>query len=423
VRVGPPKSAWVYRDEDEVRREVGRRFGVRHALVARLAMPPGRVSLELSLYQTDGDKKLWSETYAGSTNDIVELETKALERIVSTLGLKVTATKRQEIHQKLTNNLEALRFYRLAYVHIFEGTRSGHTSAIEDFERALKLDPNFLEGEAGAAWGLYVQGNELPHREVWPRIRTRMRKVLEKDDTHFRARLQLVTCKFCFEWDWERAKADFEELKKENPGSHQMWAIFYRILGRTNEGRLEQEMAERSPPSIYTEYHPAASRFFTERRYGEAIRRAEEDLQRHPNDPMLVSLLGQCLVAAQRYPEAIALLQKGLARERKQDLVSVLACAYASMGDRTNALRLVQELEDLWRGAYVQPYHLARAYAALGDKPEVWRWLNKAVDDRCEFLVHADGGGLRTDPAWDHLREEPEFNELLKKVGLDVWPK
>jgi hypothetical protein len=59
----------------------------------------------------------------------------------------------------------------------------------------------------------------------------------------------------------------------------------------------------------------------------------------------------------------------------------------------------------------------------LGRKEEVWKWLNRAVNDRSEFLVHPDEGGLRTDPIWDNLRGEPEFKELLKKVGLDVWPK
>lgn len=135
------------------------------------------------------------------------------------------------------------------------------------------------------------------------------------------------------------------------------------------------------------------------------------------------SLLAQCLVAAKRYPEAIELLQKSLALERKPDLVSVLACAYAGKGDSTNAQDLVRELRLRSSGAYVQPYYIARAYAALGQKDEVWTWLNKAVADCSEFLVHADGGGLRTDPAWDGLREEPEFKELLKAVRLDVWPK
>jgi hypothetical protein len=46
-----------------------------------------------------------------------------------------------------------------------------------------------------------------------------------------------------------------------------------------------------------------------------------------------------------------------------------------------------------------------------------------AVEERWVRLVRADAGGLRTNPAWDGLREEPEFQDLLKAVGLDVWPR
>ena len=49
--------------------------------------------------------------------------------------------------------------------------------------------------------------------------------------------------------------------------------------------------------------------------------------------------------------------------------------------------------------------------------------LERAVADRVEELVNADWGGLRTDPAWDDLQDEPRFQALLKQVGLDVWPK
>jgi hypothetical protein len=60
---------------------------------------------------------------------------------------------------------------------------------------------------------------------------------------------------------------------------------------------------------------------------------------------------------------------------------------------------------------------------ALGQKAEVWKWLEQAAEDRSELLIHPDGSGLRADPSWDGLRDEPEFQAVLKKVGMDVWPK
>jgi hypothetical protein len=76
------------------------------------------------------------------------------------------------------------------------------------------------------------------------------------------------------------------------------------------------------------------------------------------------------------------------------------------------------------RTTYLQPYFVARLYSALNDHTKALDWLENAERDWSEYLFLGDfGGGLRTDPAWDDFQDEPRFKELLKKVGLDQWPR
>jgi hypothetical protein len=86
-------------------------------------------------------------------------------------------------------------------------------------------------------------------------------------------------------------------------------------------------------------------------------------------------------------------------------------------------MEVLRELESLSRIKYVSPYTVAWVHAGLDDKEKTLDYLEKAFEDQNEGLVNADLGGLRTDPAWDDLRDEPRFQVLLKKVGLDTWPK
>jgi hypothetical protein len=74
---------------------------------------------------------------------------------------------------------------------------------------------------------------------------------------------------------------------------------------------------------------------------------------------------------------------------------------------------------------YDHAYPLAWIRLTLGDKPAALAKLRQACQQRSEVLVLPDSvaGGLRTDPKLDELRVEPEFQELLKLTGLDVWPK
>jgi predicted Zn-dependent protease len=97
-----------------------------------------------------------------------------------------------------------------------------------------------------------------------------------------------------------------------------------------------------------------------------ALRWAEPSLQQTPLDFMLVSLVAQCLIACQRPKDVIALLEKGLAPQKRQDLASVLACAYAKMGDRTQATNLLEELKMESNRAYVQSYCVARVVRCSG---------------------------------------------------------
>jgi hypothetical protein len=86
---------------------------------------------------------------------------------------------------------------------------------------------------------------------------------------------------------------------------------------------------------------------------------------------------------------------------------------------------LLRKLEDRVRSSDTDPYFLAWIHAALGQADQALDRLEHAVSYRSEYWVHSDFGGLRTDPAWDGLRDDPRFEALCEKVGMGKgqWPK
>jgi hypothetical protein len=90
-----------------------------------------------------------------------------------------------------------------------------------------------------------------------------------------------------------------------------------------------------------------------------------------------------------------------------------LAHGYARAGQRNEALKLLRELEALSTRERVSPIYFARIYSGLGARENALTWLRKTYDEHSD---HALRIGL--DPAYDPLRSDPRFIEMLRGIGL-----
>lgn len=92
---------------------------------------------------------------------------------------------------------------------------------------------------------------------------------------------------------------------------------------------------------------------------------------------------------------------------------AILGYAYAVSGKRSEALKIIEELNEQVKHHYVNELHFALIYIGLGEKNQAFNWLDKAYESRPLRLIF-----LRIDPAYDGLRSDPRFADLLRKVGL-----
>ena len=86
---------------------------------------------------------------------------------------------------------------------------------------------------------------------------------------------------------------------------------------------------------------------------------------------------------------------------------------YALTGKRDDALRIVAEMKERAKQQLVSPMGIANVYAGLGDKDQAFEWLEKAYIERAPQLR-----ALKNGLAWEPLRSDPRFADLLKRIGL-----
>ncbi len=92
---------------------------------------------------------------------------------------------------------------------------------------------------------------------------------------------------------------------------------------------------------------------------------------------------------------------------------ATLGHAYAVAGKREEALLVLNELKDLSAKRYVSPYFIALIYVGLKEDDQAVAWLQKAADERHPYLIL-----MKVEPVFDHLRADPRFVQLEKRVGL-----
>ena len=116
-----------------------------------------------------------------------------------------------------------------------------------------------------------------------------------------------------------------------------------------------------------------------------------------------------------KHAEAIAAFQRAidLFPRGSTQTQAELGHAYALAGKKEQALKTIAELQKLSKSKYVSPFQIAAIYAGLGDKDQAFAWLEKAYQERSDWLVN-----LNRDQRLDTLRSDPRFGELVRRMGL-----
>ncbi len=111
--------------------------------------------------------------------------------------------------------------------------------------------------------------------------------------------------------------------------------------------------------------------------------------------------------------EAFRELQQSRRLDNNPWVVASLGRAFAVSGRGNEARGRLAELKGRSKQSRIPPEEVARVYAALGEREQALTWLEKAYEEHSDHLAF-----VKVDPAWDSLRSDPRFVDILRRVGL-----
>ncbi len=221
--------------------------------------------------------------------------------------------------------------------------------------------------------------------------------------------------------DWASAEVEFQAAIEAHPGyalARQRYGLFLSWMRRFGEGRVELTTAETLDPHSPSVAASCAWLEYYQGDFTRSIRVAEEAVDRYPGFSSAEVVLALSLVQADRASEAAAVLGNALYREEENvSVLSLLSYARAREGQEEDAENLLNRLQDWASTRYVSPYYLAVPLHGLGRKADTMRALEAAERERSPQVAY-----LASEPIFEPLRDQPEFQALLDRLRLPHQP-
>jgi serine/threonine-protein kinase len=231
------------------------------------------------------------------------------------------------------------------------------------------------------------------------------------------AHAEFAVIYFYYDWDWEKAEEEFQKtisLNSSYAWAHQFYAWFLAATGRTEEAHASIRRALELDPLAILAYMTAADVFWLSREYDQAIAQLHETLDLFPNDPQALSRLGRNHVEMGMFTEAVDEMERAVALSPGFiEHYWMLGHAYAVAGETVKAQKVLDDLHDLAKQRYVLPLAFAVIHTGLGENDEALEWLERAYQDRNNWMVF-----LQVAPWFDPLRSDPRFQDLQRRMNF-----
>jgi TolB-like protein/DNA-binding winged helix-turn-helix (wHTH) protein/Tfp pilus assembly protein PilF len=420
LRVISRTSVMQYKGAKKALPAIARELNVDAIVEGSIIRSGPRVRVTAQLVRASTDQHLWAETYDRDLGDILKLQGEVADAIAQQVRAQLTPNQQSQLRLAHVVNPAAYDDYlrgRLYFTNEFTKPDSLR-KAQHYFEDAIQKDSNFALAYAGLAdtYVFLAYAGALQKDVAYRSAKIALAKALQLDDSIGEAHDTLGALSSSFDWDWETADREFNRAIALAPSyscAHEDRAIFLALVGRRAEALAEIAKIEQLDYG-FSAAHAESIAYYHLRDYSSLIDSSRRALLFDPKDWFQHYTLGVGYEGTGNLQEAIAEYQKAIEMSGgSQDPTVALAHAYAAVGKKAEAEKILRDLESNSK-ATASPYTVATIYAGLGENDKALESLEKARSEKSFQIL-----SLNSDLVLDTLRPDPRFQNLLRRMSLN----
>jgi len=418
LRVVPRSTVFRYKGKQNAPEQIGQELKVRGVVTGRVARRGDAFLVSAELTDVGRDSQLWGESYSKKLADIQGIQEEIAKSITENLRIELSGKEQQQIAKKDTQNPEAYQLYLRGRYYWNQRSPEGVKKGLDYFEQAIQKDPGYALAYAGVADSYVVGGGSylnLSSKESRPKARAAALKALEIDDSLAEAHTNLADTYLYYDWDFAKSDQEFQKaiaLNPNYPTAHQWYSECLYVTGRFDESIAEVKRALELDPLSVAINGSLGRAYFYARKYDLAIDQFKKTLEMDPNSITEHRELYWTYVIKGMYPEAVAEWQAAARISGQAANAAAAGDAFQKSGYRAF---LKADLDWIQKNPQVPDYTVARLHALLGQTNDAFASLEKSYAAREGSMVY-----LKSDPVMDPLRSDPRFQDLLRRVNLQL---
>ena len=420
LRVAARSSVFAFRDRPVDIRALAAQLHVDAVIEGSVRRAGDRVRVTAQLIAADSGYHLWSERYDRPLEDVFAVQDDIAHAIAETLRIELLPSSAKPPPAP-TDDMEAHTLYLHGLYHRRKRTPEDIEKACAFFRQAAERDPEYARAHAALALTYALGGwflfDVFAPRFAYPRAQAAAERALALDDRAVEAHLATALVRMAFDWDGPGAERAFERTLALDPDNVDTLGNYSGLLvlrGRHDEAITLTRRAQALDPFWIMPHTAPGIWLFSARRYEEAIAQLRQAHEMEPHFYVPLLFLGDAYRFTDRPDAARDAYRRVLDLVGRRPIVlGRLGALDAAQGRREAALETVEELREQAESRHVPPFLIAEIHVALGEHERALHWLNKALDARDPTLTL-----LGTWPAFDPLRSDPRFQEILAQIRI-----
>jgi serine/threonine protein kinase/Tfp pilus assembly protein PilF len=409
-------STFSFKGKDTDVREIGQKLNVETVLEGSVQVSGDRFRVTARLMNVEDGYQLWSDNYDQKIDDILTIQDDIARKIVNVLEIKLLGKEQTQLVKHHTENREAYSLYLKGRYFWNKRAKDDNLKAIEYFQQAINRDPSYALGYSGLGLAyITLTTNEFARpKEVFPKAKEAAQKSLEIDPNLDEAHVAMGGELMWYERDFSGAAKEYAkafDINPNNADAHHWYAWLLFFMDRSEEAIKEALLARDLGPLAPRINADTAFMFYYIRDYARAVEELKKSIAMFPEHEGNYWRIALVYLQIGKYREAL----ESMARfAGQQDFDPLLAYAYALSGEKDKAKEILGKILNNLGQQWYSHVRIAMIYTALEDKKQAFSWLERALAESDMALPY-----LKVNPAFDPLRSDPRFTELLKRIGLE----